>query len=34
MTIAEWKVWTETHTVDKLAFGLGHRGQNLYTLVR
>jgi len=34
MIIAVWKVWGETHVLDELAFGLGHRGQNLYTLVR
>jgi hypothetical protein len=34
MTIAVWKVWRETHIVDEVAFGLGHRRQNLYTLVR
>lgn len=34
MTIAVWKVWRETHIVDEAAFGFGHRGQNLYTLVR
>lgn len=34
MTIAVWKVRRESHIMDELAFGLGHRGQNLYTLVR